>query len=477
MLRTRTREIAVKMSMRRYENHGPPEKVDNRSDRFKHGNMRMDRKPNATRISDPSHPAGKRKEIDNVMKKARQASPNEYWDKKLLEAEEKDPGRWKHSGYKKMYVNGVRKSRSRSPVMRNPVSPVPVRRRTPERYRPKSPPPPPARYARKSPPPSRAEMKAKEMAYRSKRPMSPKVKPSVYQTQHKVSQSHPSHQARTPSISSCSDSQCSGCSSEDDDRRVVESKRRYDRHGPMNRVRGMSVEEMEHLKKNKVRELSPKRRHLKRPASPPRREISSPVPVKKKDKVDKARARIKIEGEKRTNRHRSPSTASEDSTSSEAEFPALTATTRITLNERFAKMAQWNNDRKYDMGNMKITKSSEGNDRSAVLVQVPQVRESPVRQFSFSQYTKGDPHFPEELMANSSAQELGLAAWDDVRVRFDYYKSKGYLRDLSISDYIKWEEWWYRYQEWLKQERYFEMVERNMMRRRRKKIPIQQRLN
>jgi hypothetical protein len=244
---------------------------------------------------DPSHPAGKRKEIENVMKKARQASPNEYWDKKLLEAEEKDPGRWKHSGYKKMYVNGVRKSRSRSPVMRNPVSPAPVRRRTPERYaaRPKSPPPPPSRYARKSPPPPRVDMKAKEMAYRPKpRQMSPppKVKSANAYPSHRIAQNPPPHQARTPSISSCSDSQCSGCSSDADDRRVIEPKRRYDRHGPTNRIRTLSVEEVEHIssKKNKIREPSPKRRHLKRPASPPsRREISSPVPVKKKDKSDK----------------------------------------------------------------------------------------------------------------------------------------------------------------------------------------------
>lgn len=133
--------------------------------------------------TDPSHPAGKRKEIDNVMKKARQQPANEYWDKKLLEAEEKDPNRWKHTGYKKMVyeggrVNGARKSRSRSPMVRKtPVSPrsrphmpqSPVRRRmsrTPERserYRPRS---PPARNAR--------EMKPKEMYRPMKgRPISP----------------------------------------------------------------------------------------------------------------------------------------------------------------------------------------------------------------------------------------------------------------------------------------------------------------
>lgn len=81
------------------------------------------------------------------MKKARQQPANEYWDKKLLEAEEKDPNRWKHTGYKKMYVNGVRKSRSRSPLRKTPVSPrgrhipqSPARRRmsrTPERYKPR----------------------------------------------------------------------------------------------------------------------------------------------------------------------------------------------------------------------------------------------------------------------------------------------------------------------------------------------------
>lgn len=46
-------------------------------------------------LTDPSLPAGRRREIDNVMKKAR-ASPNSnaYWDKKLLEVEAKDPNRY-----------------------------------------------------------------------------------------------------------------------------------------------------------------------------------------------------------------------------------------------------------------------------------------------------------------------------------------------------------------------------------------------
>lgn len=123
---------------------------------------------------------------------------------------------------------------------------------------------------------------------------------------------------------------------------------------------------------------------------------------------------------------------------------------------------------------MKITKDSVGGDRSAVMISEQQIRDSPPAR---SQFAGGpDGHYPEELMPHSSAQAMGMN-WDDIRVRFDYYKSKGYLRDLTLHDYQAWEAWWYRYQAWLKQERYFENMGRNMMRRRRKKIPIQQRLN
>lgn len=262
----------------------------------------------------------------------------------------------------------------------------------------------------------------------------------------------------------------------------------------MNRMRERPISpEVERVpsKKNKLKTVvvSPKRRLLKRPPTPERARRAEPAltPTKKKEKVEKVtstslifisqnterlrqqvRTRVKVEGEKR---RRTPSSVSEDSTSSNGSFPALTATTRITLSERFGKMAQWNVDRKYDMNNMKITKNSEGGDRSAVMIQEQQIRDSP----PMHRY-QGEGHFPEELLQQSSAQALGLA-WDDVSVRFSYYKSKGYLRDLTLEDYERWENWWWRYQEWLKQERYLEMIERNMMRRRRKKLPIQQRLN
>lgn len=178
--------------------------------------LRMDRQPVVTRISgsfdkthtksesnvlihhsisnlDPSLTIGRRKEIDNVMKKAR-ANTNDYWDKKLLEVEEKDPNRWRHTGYKKMYIEGESSSesdresfrfnrnrssrsrsrnhksppsspvRKRSPVeirRRSPVSPIQRGRRTPDakrprspdiRRRPRSPPEPPIRRKSRSPP-------------------------------------------------------------------------------------------------------------------------------------------------------------------------------------------------------------------------------------------------------------------------------------------------------------------------------------
>lgn len=61
--------------------------------------------------------------------------------------------------------------------------------------------------------------------------------------------------------------------------------------------------------------------------------------------------------------------------------------------------------------------------------------------------------YPEELLAVAPG---GLPSWDDVRVRYDYYKKSGYLRGLTLGDYVKWEEWWYKYQEWLKHERAYE---------------------
>lgn len=168
------------------------------------------------------------------------------------------------------------------------------------------------------------------------------------------------------------------------------------------------------------------------------------------------------------------SSDSEDSTSSGSSFPACgSQATRLTLSERFGKMAQWSveNCRSSNMENMRITKDSTGGALKVMLED--DLDAPPQRTQSYSPAPQG--HFPEEL---ATTAPTGLMSWDDVRVRYEYYKSRGYLRDLDLKDYIKWEEWWYRYQEWLKQERYYEYYERQQLnRRRRKKVPIAQRLN
>lgn len=83
------------------------------------------------------------------------------------------------------------------------------------------------------------------------------------------------------------------------------------------------------------------------------------------------RAKVKIEGEKR--HRRSSSSGSDDSSSSESSLPSFTATTRLTLSERFGKMAQWSLDRS-NMENMRITKDSSG---GALKVMIEEGTEEP----------------------------------------------------------------------------------------------------
>ncbi|XP_037952906.1 serine/arginine repetitive matrix protein 1 isoform X2 [Teleopsis dalmanni] len=208
-----------------------------------------------------------------------------------------------------------------------------------------------------------------------------------------------------------------------------------------------------------------------RPPEPPEpaSSLSNTVPQKKKKKDKELRTRIKIEGEKRKKHNSSSESDDSGGSDTDGSLPTFTATTRLTLSERFGKMAQWSIDRS-NMENMRITKDSTG---KALKVMIEEGLESPPRRYSYSPAPAG--HFPEELATTAPS---GMLSWDDVRVRYDYYKSRGYLRDLDLKDYIKWEEWWYKYQEWLKHERYYEFWERQQMqRRRRKKLPIAQRLN
>lgn len=111
---------------------------------------------------------------------------------------------------------------------------------------------------------------------------------------------------------------------------------------------------------------------------------------------------------------------------------------------RFGKMAQWSVDRR-DMENMRITKV--GDNAMKVVVEGEPI----IPGLGYDLLSPG--HYPDSL---STQGPTGLESWDDVCVRYDYYKSRGFLRDLTLDDYIKWEEWWYKYQEWLEAERYYE---------------------
>lgn len=94
--------------------------------------------------------------------------------------------------------------------------------------------------------------------------------------------------------------------------------------------------------------------------------------------------------------------------------------------------------------------------------------------FFFSHSPVPPGHFPDELL---TAGPSGMTSWDDVRIRYQYYKDLGYLRDLSLDDYVKWEEWWYKYQDWLNNERHYERWAASHHHRRRRKRPASQRLN
>ncbi|XP_067628669.1 serine/arginine repetitive matrix protein 1 isoform X2 [Eurosta solidaginis] len=578
--------------------------------------LHMDRQPTVARIT------GKRREIDNVMKKAR-ANTNDYWDKKLLEVEEKDPNRWRHTGYKKMYIQGESSSgesdhnggfryntsggpvggpvggppphsgrygRSRSPRSRSrsrirkspPMSPhmrrrpsmdMGARRMSPPpidgiRGRPRSPPPrggipprspsdmgrgrmplggggglnnrprsplnppmrrklsrsplgrrrsPPGMSRRRTPPPPVvANKRGGQILPRSKRPPSPPPRNSC-------------RSRSNSSVSSCSDDSCSVCSPKPHHRSrshslphtrlpggprsppPKSSSRSLQYRGGQPPPGGHTSSRMnarpntpppvnprpvEKFREEKNRRFShdrsldraptdgrlklarPSRRSpsadtrvKNRPPEPPEPPTTSTAVAasKKKKKDREVRPRIKVEGEKRKKQHSSSDSDDSGGSESDSSLPTFIAATGLTLSERFGKMAQWSIDRS-NMENMRITKDSTG---GALKVMIEEGLGSPPRRYSYSPAPAG--HFPEELATTAPS---GMLSWDDVRVRYDYYKSRGYLRDLDLKDYIKWEEWWYKYQEWLKQERYYEYWERQQMaRRRRKKLPISHRLN
>ncbi|XP_050359560.1 serine/arginine repetitive matrix protein 1 isoform X2 [Nymphalis io] len=393
--------------------------------------LHMDRNPQHSRITDPANPAGRRKEIDNVMKRARQASPGS-WDRKLLEVEEKDPNRSPR--------------RSRSPPARR--SPRASRSRSPRSPRRRSPP-------RRSP--ARRRRSASPRARRSRPPPRPPSPPDPRK-------SSPSGS----SASSCSDESCSVCSAKNKKvppkpvkpgARTSPSPPRTKRPAPPAAARAVQPTR-ELLKARESSKRSREEKVLEWQRSQLAVRPTPPIPP----------AHIKREGERRPRPPRperpdrpdrtdrvSPAAiaaALADSDSdSESDASSEPPPQRLTLSERFGKMAQWSAARCARLENMRITRRDsalhvhiERDERAADAPDAPR-----------PDYPGLDPapvgSYPEELLAVAPG---GLPSWDDVRVRYDYYKKRGYLRGLTLGDYVKWEEWWYKYQEWLKRERAYE---------------------
>jgi len=191
--------------------------------------------------------------------------------------------------------------------------------------------------------------------------------------------------------------------------------------------------------KEKEAKIRRKEKHHSRLPEDPR--VSDPISlIRKPVKIEKTHTTT--HGTSQVMRPPPESSPSDDSDSSSTT--SHIGPPKMTLSERFGKMAQWSVDRR-DMENMRITK--DGENAMKVVIE----GEERIARLGYDSPPPG--HYPESLLAQGPR---GFECWDDVRVRYDYYKARGYLRDLTLDDYIKWEEWWYKYQEWLEAERFYE---------------------
>ncbi|XP_046382322.1 serine/arginine repetitive matrix protein 1-like [Ischnura elegans] len=532
------------------------------------------------------------KEIDRVMKKARSESgpQSSYWTKKLLEVEEKDPNRWRHSGFKELYrselggSNGDSRSRSRSrsrnrsskrgasrpspllsppPRSRSPRdrsrsirggragrdrsrspradrrSPPPPRGRSPRdrsprprdrrdasrsRVRPASP-RPAARHPRSPPPPASSSRRSGGGGGRRGRSSSSKARPP----------SPSSSSSTASSVESCSNESCSVCSP----RRGSAPPARH-RHSPAprrSRSRSFSVPRSARSPPRPPEPAPPKQRKKAAPSgrrAPAAAAHQAPVGKARIKGENKRAARparpppapdsngalhhhgeegggeqqgggaVVVEGKRR---RRSPSgRRGAVSVSSESESESESASSeeeedtppRLTLSERFGRMAQWSVDRReFDSVRMRITRDSHSSGKKVVIEDgaslspppssaegayargapynsnsgdayggarggfgaTGALHRSPVEAYGAS-YRRGDesPNGGAVGAVAGGVPEGSIGDWDDVHVRYRYYRDRGYFWDMGLDEYAKWEEWWAKYQEWLEMERYYEQV-------------------
>lgn len=203
-----------------------------RKSSIKCSKLRMD-----SRVMSPLRPhegdSSKHKELNTVMRKARESQSN-YWNRKLLEVEARDPNRWRHSGYKEMYIGESSNKESKkffhSPRHRSPKS------RSPQMQNVRDPRSPKTRHSHT---PQPRTLQSRSLKQKIKCLHSPRHKSPIRRRSRTPKLSSPKmKKSRSPSLSptsrtskeqiilrktvnspssgsTCSDASCSVCSSKD----------------------------------------------------------------------------------------------------------------------------------------------------------------------------------------------------------------------------------------------------------------------
>jgi hypothetical protein len=262
--------------------------------------------------------------------------------------------------------------------------------------------------------------------------------------------SHSRHRSESysssESISTCTDESCSVCS--------PNHKRAHSPPSPSS----PPPKKKQALARKIVKKPPPRK-------SPPRKSPPRKSPPPKENRKKKI-VRPKSPPPPRTPESSSESTSSSTESESSSEDP--TDQPRLSLSERFGKMAQWSVDRReYDSVKMKITKDATNSGMKVVIENDPETQNqyvegvvpvvknpSPERDYAF--HYERRRYFFERTFSHDRPTATDVPInWGDPVNRYNYYRTKSLLwePEVSFDEYIKWETWWERFQEWLEVER------------------------
>ncbi|XP_043220526.1 serine/arginine-rich splicing factor 4-like [Amphibalanus amphitrite] len=427
--------------------------------------LRMDQRRLESR---PRREADRRRpELDSAMRRARRdGQQSMYWTKKLLDFEERDPDRWGHSGFRELYMDSAPGAASTA---------------RPDRSRERQPRERPERERRERPDRERREQLQRDAG---RRPAASERGRRQYRRRSRTrSRSRSRTRTRSRSGSSSSSSSYSG-SSDDRSRSGTPGRRRRRRSSssswsssstsvtsrsasPSSRPAAAAAPVNGHRRpaprprpaadrtkgpaSDRSRAAAPDRSRPSggggggpRPAATITRRVSNPAPAVPAGPSRRRPAR---------------SESADSSSSSAAEEPA-----RTSLSERFGRLAQLSSQRgAAELVRLKIVKDAHSSDKKVILEEEPGAgsgRERSQQRLSFE--TEYREYFGQKLRRPAMTDDPGAELprqlprdWEtDVSVRYRYYRDAGYFRDqmLTLDEYIKWEQWWYRYREWLAKE-------------------------